>query len=340
MAKVSVNQSFDASALVSKRVVTGATDNTMVYGMLVWASALTRTASKPFHLVLAYFEGTLSQRRIETIEAVLAELGQAHSFLELQTDERFVAQGHISPTTFAKFLIADAIPSPHLWIDVDTVAAEGWDDLFAVVSKEAPKYDLVVAERGDRKRNPESTAVIAPSDLPFNAGVLGWPASARRDWASQLGQVGAVPTIEQFVFNTLYAESCHRVPESFNTLTYRIDSLRGGTVPQIIHYAGAHKPWHLPRRFTNLCKTHECPWSHWFRAEEAFLRAIANTAIAGEVLDIQARALRSPTLRWQRDHSGVILLRLLTAIGPLGWLVVLAAKPLSRWIPRGTHPLH
>lgn len=340
MAKVSVNQSFDASTLVSKRVVTGATDNTMVYGMLVWASALTKTASKPFHLVLAYFEGTLSQRNIKTIEAVLSELGQAHSFLELQTDERFVAQGHISPTTFTKFLIADAIPSPHLWIDVDTVATPGWDDLFAVVSKKASKYDLVVAERGDRARQPEGTALLAPSDLPFNAGVLGWPASTRRDWAEQLRVAGNVPTIEQFVFNTLYAESCHRVPESFNTLTYRIDSLSGVPVPQIIHYAGAHKPWHLPRRFADLCEAHECPWSQWFRAEEAFLRAIADTAIAPEVLRLQAQALRSSALRWQRDHSGVILLRLLTTIGPLGWLVVLAAKPLSRWIPRGTHPLH
>lgn len=340
MAKVSVNPSFDASTLMSKRVVTGATDNTMVYGMLVWASALTRTASKPVHLVLAYFDGTLSQRNIVTIEATLNELGQAHSFLELRPEERFVAQGHISPTTFTKFLIADAIPSPHLWIDVDTVATRGWDDLFAVVSKKAARYDLVVAERGDRKRNVDSAAVVAPSDLPFNAGVLGWPASARRDWARQLSRVGTVPTIEQFVFNTLYAESCHRVPESFNTLTYRIDSLRGVSVPQIIHYAGAHKPWHLPRPFTNLCKAHECPWSQWFRAEEAFLRSIAGTAIAPEVVRLQQHALRSSTVRWQRDHSGVILLRLLTAIGPLGWLVVLAAKPLSRWIPRGTHPLH
>lgn len=340
MAKVSVNPSFDAASLASKRVVTGATDNTMVYGMLVWASALNQTAAEPFHLVLAYFDGILSQRNIETIESTLNELGQAHSFLELRRDERFVAQGHISPTTFTKFLIADAIPSPHLWIDVDTVATPGWDDLFPIVSKKAATYDLVVAERGDRKRQPDATAVLAPSDLPFNAGVLGWPASTRRDWAEQLRVVCNVPTIEQFVFNTLYAESCHRVPESFNTLTYRIDSLRGREMPHIIHYAGAHKPWHLPRRFTPQCSAHQCPWSLWFRAEEAFLMAIAETAIAPEVLRLQAKALRSSALRWQRDHSGVLLLRLLTALGPLGWLVVLAAKPLSRWIPRGTHPLH
>lgn len=340
MATVSVKQKFDVAALRSKRVVTGATDDTMVYGMLVWASSLVHTAAQPFHLVVAYFAGTLSSQNLRTIEAVLDALGQEHSFLELAPDQRFVAQGHISPTTFTKFLIADAIPSPHLWIDVDTVVTPGWDELFTAVSAAKPQYDLVVADRGDRKTVPGPGAVMTPSDLPFNAGVLGWPATPRKDWAGQLDTVGDVPTIEQYVFNTLYAESCHRVSESFNTLTYRFDSLRKSELPRIIHYAGAHKPWHLPRRFSGLCAGHRCPWSAWFIAEDAFLQLIAHEALSGEVTRLRRKALVSGRLRRHRDHSGVWLLRGLGLLGPLGWVVVLAAKPLSRWIPRGTHPLH
>ena len=340
MATVSVNQTFDAAALASQRVVTGATDDTMVYGLLVWASSLVQAAAEPFHLVVAYFSGTLSPDNIDTIDEVLAELNQEHSFLELTPDQRFVSQGHISPTTFTKFLIADTIPSAHLWIDVDTVVTQGWDELFRVVSTTSPSYDLVVAERGDRGTPRDPGTVVAPSDLAFNAGVLGWPATPRKNWAHQLERVGDVPTIEQFVFNTLYAESCQRVPESFNTLTYRFDSLRGRELPRIIHYAGAHKPWQLPRRFSRLCMEHQCPWSQWFVAETLFLQALSNAEVLDRVSDLKHKALSSGRMSWQRDHSGVRLLRLLSVLGPLGWILVLAAKPLSRWIPRGTHPLH
>lgn len=339
MAKNSVRP-FDAAALTTTRVVTGATDDTMVYGLLVWASSLAHTATHPFHLVVAYFEGTLSPAHVAIIDNALAELGQDHSFLTLTPDVRFVAQGHISPTTFTKFLIADAIATPHLWIDIDTVATTGWDELCDIVAEKTTGYDLVVAERGDRDTRSPDQGVFVPSDLPFNAGVLGWPHTPRRDWAAQLALVGDVPTIEQFVFNALYATSTRTVPESFNTLTYRIDSLRGIQAPRIVHYAGAHKPWHLPRRFAGLCHGHQCPWSLWFQAEKTLLDALTGSTVGQDVRRLARKALTSGTVRWGRDHSGVRLLRVLNFLGPLGWLVVLLAKPLSRWVPRGTHPLH
>ncbi len=339
MATIAVSEGFDARALASKRVVTGATDNRMVYGLLVWASSLAHTASEPFHLVVAYFEGTLSEKNAALITGVLDHQAIEHSFLKLTLDDRFVTQGHISPTTFTKFLLADAILTPHLWIDVDTVAQEGWDTLFEVVTTSVEPVDLVVAERGDRTSttSPES---FVPSDLPFNAGVLGWPATPRRDWAKALATVGDVPTIEQFVLNLLYAPTCVQVSESYNTLTYRIDSLRGQPSPQIVHYAGAHKPWHLPRRFARSCLAHQCPWSLWFSAETEFLQSLTRSPWVEPVGRLAIETLSSSSLRWGRDHSGVWLLRVLKALGPLGWGIVLLAKPLSRWVPRGTHPLH
>jgi lipopolysaccharide biosynthesis glycosyltransferase len=340
MATIAVSQSFDASTLASKRVVTGATDDRMVYGLLVWASSLAHTASDPFHLVVAYFKGTLSGDNVTLIGGVLDQLGLEHSFLELTLDDRFITQGHISPTTFTKFLIADAIATPHLWIDVDTVAQPGWDELFGFVTNPPTPTDLVVAERGDRNTSLSTTPGFVPSDLPFNAGVLGWPATPRRDWAAELSKVRDVPTVEQFVFNVLYSPSCLKVSESFNTLTYRIDSLRNTSIPHIVHYAGAHKPWHLPRRFARMCQQHECPWSLWFDAEATFLKKLQGSPWFTAVSHLASTTLSSSGVRWQRDHSGVLLLRLLKALGPLGWGVVLLAKPFAKWIPRGTHPLH
>ena len=331
---------FSASDLADKRVVSGATDDVMVYGLLVWASSLQATRTAPFHLVVAYFRGTLSETNQNLISNVLGELGINHSFLPLDLDERFVAQGHISPTTFTKFLIADRIPSAHLWIDVDTVAMPGWDDLFTEIEQAPQQHDLVVASRGARAPTTNPLAPLAPSDLPFNAGVLGWPASPRKDWVSKLDEVGDVPTIEQFIFNTLYDTSAFRVPENFNMLTYRIDRIDEGNKPRIVHYAGAHKPWHLTRRLGVACTRYRCPWSLWFEAEKAMLAHLSHTACLKPVLLEQRRALRSGKMHWRRDHSGFLLLRVLRVLGPLGWVILLAATPFRRWIPRGTHPLH
>jgi len=339
MAKISVRPDAKDLSPESTRIVSGATDDHMVYGLLVWASSLAESASSPFHLVVAFFEETLSAENIDLIDAVLDTLGVEHSFLPLTLDDRFQAQGHISPTTFTKFLIADELPQAHLWIDVDTTATEGWDELFAVVDNPSLPHDLIVAERGDKKKHVLSSG-SNPSDLPFNAGVLGWPSTPRRDWTSALAEAGDVPTIEQYVFNVLYSTSCMKVPESFNTLTYRVDSFATSPIPKITHYAGAHKPWHLPRRFAGLCAEHECPWSLWFVAERALMSSLRGTDVSGRVIALSAKALSSGVLRFRRDHSGLWLLRLLDVLGPLGWGIVHAAKPFSRWIPRGTHPLH
>ena len=339
MAKISVRSGGTDLSPDSTRIVTGATDDQMVYGLLVWASSLAQSAGSPFHLVVAFFEGTLANDNIDTIDAVLDALEVEHSFLPLTPDDRFHAQGHISPTTFTKFLIADALPQAHLWIDVDTTATEGWDELFAVVDQASSPHDLVVAERGDVKKLLISEG-FAPSDLPFNAGVLGWPSTPRRDWSTALAKAGDVPTIEQYVFNVLYSPTCLRVPEAFNTLTYRFDSLATSETPKITHYAGAHKPWHLPRRYASVCTQHQCPWSLWFAAERALMASLGDTGLSRRVNDLAAKARRSGVLRFRRDHSGLWLLRLVDILGPLGWGIVLAAKPFARWIPRGTHPLH
>ena len=331
---------FGVQGLGGKRIVTGATDNAMVYGLLVWASSLQSTKAAPFHLVVAYFVGHLHEPQQRVIAQVLEELGIEHSFLPLETDNRFIQQGHISPTTFTKFLIADAIPETHVWIDIDTVALPGWDDLFLEIEKTPLEKDLVVATRGNRVAVPLGSDMIVPSDLPFNAGVLGWPKRVRKDWVSELAKVGDVPTIEQYVFNTLYAHSVRTVSESFNLLTYRVDALEHDKLPRIIHYAGVHKPWHLPRNLTRPCEAHNCPWSLWLKAEHEMLRSLSGSPGFTLVKREQKKALRSGRFRFTRDHSGLRLLKILRILGPLGWLVVLVAKPLSRWVPRGTHPLH
>ena len=322
-----------------RHVVVGAIDDNMVYPVLVWAHSLHSTASSPPHLVIGFIEGLLSERNRTIVERVLTQLEISHEFLELAPDTRFITQGHISPTTFTKFLLADAISGRNVWIDVDTVATRGWDTIFTLVAESPREAKLVVADRGKGHVSAPNT-MVKPSDLLFNAGVLGWPARPRLPWSNQLDDANVVDTQEQFLSNSLYAPHLAHIPESYNTLTYRRDHLRDGVVPYIVHYAGAHKPWHLPRRFTPVCSSYRCPWSLWFDTERELLAAIKDSPQVRQVEDLKVQALSSGVIGTSRNYSGRVFLKTLSRIGILGWMVIVLAKPFARWIPRGTHPLH
>ena len=311
------------------RHVVCAVDSQMVYGLAVVMSSLQRTTTGPFRLTIGYLAGTLPEGDRDYLGRIMDHLGVAYSFSDLGNDPRFITQGHISPTTFAKFLLADRNPDAHLWLDADTVALPGWDNIFGLLDSTTTQQGLLVAERGADKRG-----------LPFNAGVLGWPAGSRRDWSSRLNELELVDTQEQYLFNELYAPTAKTVSERYNSLTYRIDRIPDVDPPFIIHYAGAHKPWHLPRSLTGPCLRHSCPWSAWFNAEAEFLRELDDPSLVDETHRRQRRALRSGKVRWQRDHLGLIFLRILVTLGPLGRVLVGLLGPLASRAPRGTHPLH
>lgn len=339
MATRSVTTQSAATQPARKKIVVGAIDDKMVYPVLVWAHSLHTTATSPPHFVIGFLEGLLSEHNQSSVTRILTHLGVSHEFMKLGSDSRFISQGHISPTTFTKFLLADAIRGLNVWIDVDTVATQGWDTIFDLVAGSPAEAKLVVAERG-RDAVSHAGAIRKPSDLLFNAGVLGWPARPRISWSDQLDKVDVVETQEQYLFNSLYASHVTWIPEEFNTLTYRRDHLRNGPPPFIIHYAGAHKPWHLPRRFSRVCSSYGCPWSAWFDAEKELMSDIHGSALAGGVLELKKQALTLGTVHKSRAYSGRAFLGILQNVGVLGWIVILLAKPFSRCIPRGTHPLH
>lgn len=311
------------------RHVVCAVDSQMVYGLAVALSSLRETSDEVFGVTVGYLEGTLGDHDRTYLERVMNHCGIRHSFVDLGSDPRFITQGHISPTTFAKFLLADAHAGAHLWIDADTVALPGWDTIFSLIDSTTPEQGLVVAERGADKLG-----------LPFNAGVLGWPAGSRRPWSKRLDDLDAVDTQEQFLFNQLYSDSARVVSERYNSLTYRIDKLPSSDRPYIIHYAGAHKPWHLPRHYANRCTDYECPWSAWFVAEASFIAGIDDAALKESTRERQTAARRSGAIRWRRDHSGRIFLRILEGLGPWGRPLVQVLGFVAFLVPRGTHPIH
>lgn len=323
----------------NRPVVAGAVDDDMAYAVLPWAYSLQTRASKPPHFVIGFLKGRLTDQNRQVLGSALTFLSISHEFVTLEPDARFIRQGHISPTTFTKFQLADFLPGRHVWIDIDTVATAGWDDIFSEISAAPANANLIVAARGDQAAampdKPEKS-----SELRFNAGVLGWPSRKRFAWSAALDNAEIMDTQEQYLFNTLYGDHLCVISERFNTLTYRYDQVDSSKLPFITHYAGAHKPWHVSRRFSRECLRHQCPWSLWFEVEKELLAKLGEFENHNETLRLQTEALASGHFRLSGNQRGRAMLHVLRALGPFGWLPVLLAKPFRKLIPRGTHPLH
>lgn len=322
-----------------KNLLTVAVDDNMAFPLCVVLSSMKRHAASPFSLVVGHLQGSLTDENLRLIKEVAETLGIPVVFRELEPDALFISQGHISPTTFTKFLLSDAIPDSHLWVDADTIVHSGWDQLFDLVRSAPATAELVVAQRGYRG-NKSVTRTDDPSLLAFNAGVLGWPNAPRRPWRDALAVLDSFATQEQYLLNHLYSGATFAVPESYNTLTYRVDRVPPGEIPFILHFAGAHKPWHLHRSLSHLCEEYGCPWALWFLEERYLFENMTNSSLRGRLRRAQKKALESSRFRPGRDFSGLNLVTTLRLMGPFKVPLTRLLRGLSSKVPRGTHPLH
>ena len=295
-------------------IVALAIDNRMVYGFLVLVSAILRTASRPISLIIGYFPTELHHSNRTLIKVFLDAWGASYEFVESQPHELFTERRHLTITTFSKFVIADHIVEPHLWLDIDTIVRPGWDEIFTPMHSAGPKTALVVAEK-----------VASPHTRfeGFNAGVLGWTSSPRKPWAEALAGLPEKRfSSEQYLFNTLYSQSYLTVDPAFNFLSSWHKELPAHPNPFVLHFSGPIKPWHLARRHTRAWQEINAIWDFWFSAEDAMF-----SENSSPVLEKHLRTMKKSALFSGRLHSGKgalagWVMRFLALAGPLGDPVV------------------
>ena len=287
-----------------------AVDDRMVYGALVLAGAIARHATSPPHILLGFFTGELSTRNHALLEDYLTLRKLKYTVIESTPSALFSERRHLTITTFSKFVIADAFPGPHLWLDIDTIVKPGWDDMFSAIYSASADVGLVVAEK------------IQSSHTRFdgfNAGVLGWTATPRRPWKESLASLPEKRfSSEQFLFNTLYGSDVATVPSSYNFLSSWHAELPRTEDPRIIHYSGPLKPWHLARRHTQSWRGVNATWQFWFDAEKAFLDELPPGGLRRAVVREKRRALLSGRLHTGKGALAGWVMRLLALIGPFG----------------------
>ncbi len=304
------------------KVVALALDDRMVYGFIVLAHSLVRTAAHPVALLVGFFSGRLSTRNQQIMKDHLQWLGIEHEIRELTPNELFSERRHLTITTFSKFVLSDQYPGAHLWLDLDTVALAGWDSIYEKIESAPKKIALVVAE----KLASEHTRFDG-----FNAGVLGWTKHARKEWTAELANLPEKRfSSEQYLFNALYADNVSRVDVSYNFLSSWHEQLAPGASPRIIHYSGPIKPWHLARRHRKIWRSINRSWEFWFQAEDA-LRADTIGKTLHRTHGLLAReALFSGRLHTGKGAMASWVMRILAIAGPLGVPLVALIRSRSK----------
>lgn len=305
-----------------RRVVVAVDDN-MVYALIVMLHSLKSSATKPFSVLIGYFQTKLSATHQKLIRACADSWGLSYELRELVPHPLFTERRHLTITTFSKFVIADQLAEPHLWIDIDTVARPGWDDMFSHIHDAPSRYSLVVAG----KLEGPNTRFEG-----FNAGVLGWTNAPRKEWVPALASLPEKRfSSEQHLFNTLYRDSYLPVDVRFNFLSSWHTHSRELSQASIIHYSGPIKPWHLNRRHVASWHDINPSWAMWFQAEEAMLKSLAGTPLRRQVHALKRQALFSGRFHFGKGALAGAIMKMLAAVGPVGTpLVWLIRKRASR----------
>lgn len=294
----------------SPDTVVVAVDNNMVYALLVMLHSLRETSSAPFTVVIGYFRGKLNERYKVIVQDCASHWGIEARLEELTPHPLFTERRHLTITTFSKFVLADQIASPHLWIDIDTIARPGWDDMFSDIHKAGKKHHLVVASKLESPHTRFEG---------FNAGVLGWTTAPRKQWIPALA---ALPekrfSSEQHLFNTLYRDSYLPVDVRFNFLSSWHAHHKELARASIVHYSGPIKPWHLARRHARRWDSINPSWRYWFEAEERMVRSVRMSPLYRDIKKLRRAALFSGRLHLGKGALAGALMRFLALAGPIG----------------------
>ena len=293
-----------------QHIVALALDDKMVYAFFVLVHSLASNATKPFSLVVGHFTGRLALHHQGLIREFAKRLGIPLDLRELTPNPLFTERRHLTITTFSKFVISDEIPDPHLWIDLDTVAREGWDEFFDYLYSAPAFAGLVVAEK---LQSPHTRFE------GFNAGILGWTGKPRADWLPALASLPEKRfSSEQFLFNTLYADSAHAIDVKFNFLSSWHAHATELKRAAIIHYSGPIKPWHLAIRHRKAWAVINRSWEYWFSAESGLLDDLRGSPLEKPVNRLRRRALFSGRLHTGKGALAGWVMRFLAVAGPLG----------------------
>lgn len=292
-------------------IVTCSVNDAYVWPLLVHLTSLAKVHPES-HVHLGVLGNRISASNTDFVAAFCKRLGL--KFTAVYLDPSSIPDSttqHVSKEAFAKFLLADEIRDPHLWIDADTV-------LLRPIAVDEIKLDgnligMVKTAEGimTRGNNDLQTA----GEMEFNSGFIAWSGPTRLDWDSYIRSVDHELVFEdQEVLNMLYAG---KIAPLSGDLNWSGSNLSFEEVA-VLHFMGNHKPWHASERGRLMCLENQCAFGRWYEFE---IEAIELADKFGEKPRAdRARKLSSTPRSWRLRLAAALTNRGINPFGTLNTL--------------------
>ena len=160
---------------------------------------------------------------------------------------------HLPKETYIRILWMDALDERFLWLDSDTLALPGWDEIFSYLGPKENEPIICAAEdkkiNSKRKEFSTNLAYLKAADGYFNAGVflanpLKWKEKEYDQTWKEVGanfrELGFIHH-DQDILNYVLSNDKRLIPGEFNV----ISSHPTQVLQKIVHFAGGPKPWQL-----------------------------------------------------------------------------------------------
>lgn len=218
-------------------------------------------------------------------------LGFNLTYMEISLPEGLPTNDHFTPIVYARLLVAEQLHDNFIWMDVDTLLLQRWDELLALpkltkgfISRAVLEPVSVIHEDWNNE------AIRKAGNCYFNAGIMQIDPNAFREngfhqqWRYLVNEYTerGFKYADQCVLNYMLAGLNVPLPKEFNYLpNFWNDKLLNSPPPSVIHFAGGRKPWQIPKiernHFFNVLRVHHADTEYfklyWETEQELLVHA-------------------------------------------------------------------
>ena len=232
------------------RVAAGIDDNYLGPFLVMLYSAW-KTSHTNFEVVVGYVPSNLNTASRKLIQDVTNALGIELEFVEVAIPPDVGFPAHLSPATYIRLLLADALEETFVWLDSDLVCEEGWEQLL----ERQCKPGIIVCAVKDQVANIDwrqslNSSIRNGGGDYFNSGVMvvdgkNWSKLGfDKQWRHLLANYTEYhfQWADQCVINFLAKNHFEPLEQKFN---FQEQFQRDNSYPgaYIRHFTGGIKPW-------------------------------------------------------------------------------------------------